>query len=193
MSDDIELIARFVDGDERAFDELLHKYEQTVYAIAYRMCGTADDARDVSQEVFLSAYRSLRNYRHEAQLGTWFHRVAVNASLDRLRVRKRRAESPLEAAGQPPVGGPGPDDLAMAAERAVHVHRALGQIREEFRAVLILHDLHDLDYAAVADALDIPLGTVKSRIHRGRAELATLLGYLQAGEPEPDRDPLTGT
>lgn len=190
MTDDVELVKRFVGGDQAAFDELVDRYEQTVYAIAYRMCGTPDDARDVSQEVFISAFRALKKYRHEAQLGTWFHRVAVNASLDRLRSRARRSESPLEAAGEPAAHTPGPEELGIAAERAVHVHRALAQLSDEYRAVLVLHDLHDLDYAAVAASLDIPLGTVKSRIHRARAEMASLLGYLKAGEPEPSPDPL---
>ena len=192
---DEDLVRRFGGGDGRAFDDLLRRYERKVYAVAYRMCSDPDDARDVTQEVFLSAYTALKTYRFEAQLGTWFHRVAVNASLDRLRRRKRRAESPLELVGDAADSGPAPEEKAEQAERSVVVQRALAALSPDHRAVLVLHDLQDLDYAAVAEALNVPLGTVKSRIHRARAELAVLLGHLrpahgdQEGPEEQNQDP----
>lgn len=193
MSDrsDADLVRLFGDGDERAFDELLVRYERKVYAIAYRMCGDPDDARDVTQDVFLSAYKALRTFRYEAQLGTWFHRVAVNAALDRLRKRKRRAESPLELVRERADAGPAPDERAEATERAAAVQAALNKLSDDHRAVLVLHDIQDLDYAGVAEALHIPIGTVKSRIHRARAEMAVLLGHLRAGEQSQGPEALT--
>lgn len=184
---DAELLALYVAGETNAFDEIVDRYERRVYAVALRMCGDPEDARDVSQDVFVSAMRSLRSFREEAQLSTWFHRVTVNASLDLLRRRKRRQTSPIEEAHDHPAEVPGPEDAAIGAARAAQVHRALRALSDEHRAVLVLHDLQDLDYAAVATALDIPLGTVKSRIHRARVEMAKLLGHLR--EPagaEPD-------
>lgn len=189
--DDAELVRRFGEGDERAFDDLLVRYERKVYGIAYRMCGDPDDAREVTQDVFVSAYTALRSFRYEAQVGTWLHRVAVNASLDRLRKRKRRAESSLELVGERADTGPAPEERAEAAERAAAVQAALSKLSDDHRAVLVLHDIQDLDYAGVAEALQIPIGTVKSRIHRARAEMAVLLGHLKPGEQSQGPEALT--
>src|ERR1051325_7934380 len=90
---DEALIARYTRGEARAFDEIVTRYERRVYAVAFRMCNDHEAAKDVMQDVFVSALKSLRKFRAEAQLGTWFHRVAVNASLDHLRRVKRRRES----------------------------------------------------------------------------------------------------
>ncbi|HEX9711851.1 MAG TPA: sigma-70 family RNA polymerase sigma factor [Actinomycetota bacterium] len=176
---DRELLERYVAGDARAFDLIVDRYERRVYAIALRMCGDPDDARDVSQTVFINALRALPGFREEAQLSTWFHRVAVNASLDHLRKQKRQPTDPLDSVGDRPSEGPSPEDRAVSAVRAAEVQAALRRLSDEHRAVLVLHDIQDLDYAGVAHALDIPVGTVKSRIHRARLELAKLLGHLR--------------
>lgn len=187
---DHELVRRYIDGDARAFDELVARFERRVYAVAFRMCGNPEDARDVSQEVFLNAMRALKRFREEAQLSTWFHRVTVNASLDHMRKRKRRSSTPIEDVAEQPSSDPGPEDAAAGAARAAEVHRALSRLSSEHRAVLVLHDLEDLDYAEAATALDIPVGTVKSRIHRARIEMAKLLGHLRKmGETEPLEGP----
>jgi RNA polymerase sigma-70 factor (ECF subfamily) len=192
MSDaeDRELIERFAHGDGRAFDAIVQRYEQRVYAIALRMTGNVEDARDAMQDVFVSALRALRTFRGDAQLSTWIHRVAVNASLDLLRKRKRHAHRPLEDAGDEPSDDAGPEEAAAHAARAAEVQRALQLVSDEHRAVLVLHDLQDLDYADVADALDIPVGTVKSRLHRARMEMARLLGHLRDAEPSAGPEPL---
>jgi RNA polymerase sigma-70 factor (ECF subfamily) len=176
---DRELLERYVAGDARAFDLIVDRYERRVYVIALRMCGDSDDARDVSQTVFINALRALPGFREEAQLSTWFHRVAVNASLDHLRKQKRQPTDPLDSVGDRPSEGPSPEDRAVSAVRAAEVQAALRRLSDEHRAVLVLHDIQDLDYAGVAHALDIPVGTVKSRIHRARLELAKLLGHLR--------------
>ena len=188
--EDRELVERFARGDAGAFDEIVRRYEQRVYSITLRMTGNAEDARDAMQEVFVSALRALRSFRGDAQLSTWIHRVAVNASLDVLRKRKRHAAGPLEEAGDRASDDIGPEDAAARAARARDVQRALLQVSDEHRTVLILHDLQDLDYAETAAALDIPVGTVKSRLHRARIEMARLLGHLNAPEPSDGPQPL---
>ena len=189
--DDDELIARYVDGDARAFDLLVDRYERRVYAVALRMTGNPEDARDVVQEVFLSAMRALRRFRGEAKLSTWFHRVTINAALDVGRKRSRRPVTALDAVPDRASDDPGPDEAAEMAARAQAVHAALARISEDHRSVIVLHDLQGLDYAEVASALDVPVGTVKSRIHRARAELARLLGHLRETEPSAGGRPLT--
>ena len=188
--EDRELVERFARGDAGAFDEIVRQYEQRVYSITLRMTGNSEDARDAMQEVFISALRALRSFRGDAQLSTWIHRVAVNASLDVLRKRKRHAAGPLEEAGDHASEEPGPEDAAARAARARDVQRALLEVSDEHRAVLILHDLQDLDYAETAAALDIPVGTVKSRLHRARIEMARLLGHLNDPEPSEGPQPL---
>ena len=188
--EDRELVERFARGESRAFDTIVERYEQRVYAITLRMTGNVEDARDAMQDVFISALRALRSFRGDAQLSTWIHRVAVNASLDVVRKRKRHVAQPLEEAGERPSDDVGPEDAAARAARAVEVQRALQAVSEEHRAVLVLHDLQDLDYAETAAALDIPVGTVKSRLHRARSEMARLLGHLRDPEPSEGPEPL---
>lgn len=188
MSDasDGELVRRHVAGERGAFEELVARHRNRVYAVALRMCGRHEDALDIAQDVFVSAFRKLATFRQEALFTTWLHRLTVNAALDLARKRSRRETQPLEEAVAVPDSGPGPEDAAVRADRANAVQRALLRISPEFRAVVVLHDLHDLDYAQVADALGIPLGTVKSRLHRARLELAKYLGHL---EPDEHRRP----
>jgi RNA polymerase sigma-70 factor (ECF subfamily) len=184
--EDREFVERYARGDTRAFDSIVQRYEQRVYAITLRMTGNVEDARDAMQDVFISALRALRSFRGDAQLSTWIHRVAVNASLDVLRKRKRHVTHPIEEAHETPSDDISPEDAAANAARAVEVQRALSSVSEEHRAVLVLHDLNDLDYAETAAALDIPVGTVKSRLHRARIEMAGLLGHLREERPVPD-------
>jgi RNA polymerase sigma-70 factor, ECF subfamily len=188
--EDRELVERFARGDSRAFDTIVQRYEQRVFAIALRMTGNHEDARDAMQDVFVSALRALRSFRGDAQLSTWIHRVAVNASLDVLRKRKRHTAQPLEEAGERPSDDIAPDEAAARAARAAEVQRALLEVSGEHRAVLVLHDLQDLDYAETAAALDIPVGTVKSRLHRARLEMARILGHLRDTEPSEGPEPL---
>ena len=187
---DESLVAHYVAGEGRAFDEIVTRYERRVYAVAFRMCNDADAAKDVTQDVFVSALKTLRKFRGDAQLGTWFHRVAVNSSLDHLRRSKRRRESGEVDPGVASTD-PGPEELAAGASRAAEVRRALTKLSDEHRAVLVLCDLEGCDYAEVSKALDIPLGTVKSRIHRARLEMARLLGHLRDPELAGAPDPLT--
>lgn len=181
--DDLELVRRFLGGEQQAFAELVARHRDRVFAIALRICGRREDALDVTQEVFLTAFRKLSSFRQEALLSTWLHRLTVNAALDLARRRSRRDHTSLDDVPDAPDPSAGPEEHAIAAHRAAAVQRGLMMLSPEFRAVIVLHDLHDLDYAGVADALGIPVGTVKSRIHRARLELAKTLRYLEPDTP----------
>lgn len=175
---DEALVRRVQDGDHEAFAALVRRHEGRVYNLAYRMLGRAEDARDAAQEAFLSCYRHIGRFRGDASFATWIHRIAVNACYDQLRRRTPVPTDPDELP-QPPSADPG-DRAAAAAD----VQRALLSVPEEFRAALVLHDLLDVSVDDVAAALEIPAGTVKSRLHRGRVHLARALG-AGATEPEP--------
>jgi RNA polymerase sigma-70 factor, ECF subfamily len=187
---DDELLDRFRAGDGTAFDEIVAAHERRVFAIAIRICRHHEDARDVTQDVFVTALRTLRGFRGEAQLSTWLHRVTVNASLDLVRKRSRREGPSVEEMDDAPTDEPGPEAEAIGSVRAREVHRALGRIAPDQRAVIVLHDLQGLDYAEVAASLDVPVGTVKSRLHRARLALAQQLGHLKEQEPTGDIGPL---
>ncbi|HEY1332537.1 MAG TPA: sigma-70 family RNA polymerase sigma factor [Actinomycetota bacterium] len=182
---DAELVRRAQQSDDAAFAQLVRRHEQRVYALAYRMLGRAEDARDAAQEAFTSAYRRLDSFRGDAAFTTWLHRITVNACYDQLRRRKGEPDSieELPAPYEPAAG----DDPADAAAAAVDVQRALLAIPAEFRSVVILHDAQQLAYEEIAEILGVPVGTVKSRLHRGRIALGRLLSE-PAGEREP-KDP----
>lgn len=188
--DDHELLERARGGDTGAFDLIVDRFERRVFAVALRITRHNEDARDVTQEVFITALRALKGFRGEAQLSTWFHRVTVNASLDLVRKRRRREHSSVDDLTDQPSSEAGPESEAISSVRAREVHRALGEIPPDQRALIVLHDLQGLDYAECAASLDIPLGTVKSRLHRARLALAKVLGHLRESEPSADPGPL---
>jgi len=178
---DEELVRRYVAGDRAAFSALVSRHERRVYNLAYRMLGREEDARDATQDAFLTALRKLSSFRAEAAFTTWMHRVTVNACYDILRKRKREP-----VLGEPEEEdrnrvGPASPDHAESAATAIDVQRALALVPQEFRAVLILHDIQDLPYEEIAEIVGIPIGTVKSRLHRGRVAL----GKLLSGERTP--------
>jgi RNA polymerase sigma-70 factor, ECF subfamily len=172
-SPDRDLVNRSAAGDRFAFAELVRRHERRVYNLAYRILGREEDARDATQDAFVIALRKLASFRGDAAFSTWMHRVTVNACYDML--RKRRREPPQEVAEETDTG-PGQPDHAEATALSVDVRRALVQVPFEFRAPLVLHDVQDLPYDEIADILGVPVGTVKSRIHRGRVALAAALG-----------------
>lgn len=172
---DDELVRRFQSGREEAFSELMRRHERRVYNLAYRMLGEAEEARDAAQDAFLSCFRNLGRFRGDAAFSTWLHRIAVNACYDALR---KRSGSPVDAIRFPqPAAMPDHGDEAAAS---IDVQRALLSIPQEFRAVLILHEMQDMPVEEIASALEVPAGTVKSRLHRGRVAL----GRALAGEPQ---------
>jgi RNA polymerase sigma-70 factor (ECF subfamily) len=191
---DEELVRRYLAGDKGSFGELVRRHERKVYNLAYRMLGREEEARDATQDAFLSAMRKLAGFRGDAAFSTWLHRVTVNACYDILRKRKHeplleRQMGEEEDARDHRLGRPEPSvgDHAEASITAIDVRRALMLVPEDFRVVLVLHDAQDLGYDEVAEILGVPVGTVKSRLHRGRIALARALGAgPSAGPREPE-------
>lgn len=179
-------------GDIDAFNQIVRLYEGRVYNLCYRMLGDADAAADAAQETFLSAFRNLRSFRG-GSLRSWILRIATNACYDSLRARKRRPTTSLDAAFDPegeqtsfdpPDPGETPDEFALRQELGVAIQRSLAQLPEDQRIVVVLSDIQGMAYDEIAQIVGINLGTVKSRLSRGRARLRDL---LKAGELLPLR------
>jgi len=181
---DEDLVRGYLSGDYGAFAALVERHERRVYNLALRMTGREEDARDATQDAFLTALRKLSSFRGEAAFTTWMHRVTINACYDLLRKRARQPLLDLGDDEHPrPEPTPAPDH-ADATELSIDVQRALLEVPEDFRAVMILHDVQDLPQEEVAAILSIPVGTVKSRLHRGRIALAKAM-HLERERPHP--------
>lgn len=186
-SDD-ELVRRFKAGDREAFSELVRRYQDRVYTLCLRWLGDPAAAEETAQDVFLSLYRSLADFRGDSKLSTWIFRVATNHCKNRRLYRMRRAHDrhePLEglptedgAERQLPHTGPGTDAPLHRSEAGEILNQALAALDETHRSIIVLRDIEDLDYEEIADILSLPRGTVKSRLHRARAELARVLGRM---------------
>lgn len=194
-SSDEELLRAHVEGDQDAFGELVRRHERRAYALAMRMTAREEDARDAAQDAFIAVLRHAGSFRGDARFSTWFHRIVVNACYDVLRRRDRAPLSLVEDA-VPDVADPRALERTDEVEFSIDLEEALQQVPEEHRAVLLLHDVHDLPYEEIARVLEVPIGTVKSRLHRGRAALGRALGVLPtegaaggAADGEPDRGP----
>lgn len=163
-------------GDRRALDALLRAHYDRLYAVCRRLTGSDADAADACQEALLGIVRNLDRFDGRSRFGTWAYRIAVNASLDELRRRRRRpAPQDTSAADRPEPADPGLDPAVTVADRLA-LDAALARLAPDFRAAVVLRDVAGLDYAEIAEALEIPPGTVRSRIARGRAALADDLG-----------------
>ncbi len=177
-------------GDRGALEILLARHLDRVHAICRRVTGHPEDALDATQEALIAVTRGLHRYDGRSLFTTWLYRVATNAALDELRRRKRRPE-PAElsderaAPGRAPAGGTSPVESTVAAR--LDVDAALGRLSPEFRAAVVLRDLCDLDYAEIAEVLDVPVGTVRSRIARGRAAIAEQLREPDDPAERPSR------
>ena len=180
-------------GAEPAYEELLAQYQQPVYNLIFRLLNDPSETADVLQEVFLKIFRSVGSFRGQSSLKTWIYRIAVNEAYNQRRwfTRHRRQEVGLEAEEEGsrcyrdtlPDPGRSPFDLAAGTEAHALVAEALEELNPAFRAAVILRDIEDLSYEEIAEILQISLGTVKSRILRGREALRKILaGRL---EPEP--------
>ena len=188
-SDEV-LVGKYLAGDERAFSVLVERHQTRVFNVALRVLGDPEDARDATQDAFVSMLRKLSQFRGESAFTTWLHRVTLNSCYDIL--RKRRRQPMLRLVGDeddplPDTGPPVPDH-ADATVASIEVARALQLIPEEYRVTLVLADIQDLPYEEIARVLDVPVGTVKSRVHRGRIALARAMG-LDAPDREPTSAP----
>jgi RNA polymerase sigma-70 factor, ECF subfamily len=179
---DEQLVRRHLEGDPRAFEELVVRHRTRIYNTCLRVLGDPEDAQDAAQETFLSALRTLDRFRGDAALTTWLHRIAVNACYDRLRRKRREPMLHLELdpddASRPDPGPPHPDHADEVAGTA-DVAAALARVQAEFRVAIVLADVQDLPYEQIARILGVAVGTVKSRVHRGRIALARELASTQ--------------
>jgi RNA polymerase sigma-70 factor, ECF subfamily len=177
------LIARLRARDLIAFEELVAHFERPVYALCFRLLGDAEEARDAAQETFLKVYRGLTGFRAESGLKTWIYRIAINQAMNQQRWWRRRhkdetisldlsrGESETTLGHSLPSKAESPEALAIANERERRIMRALGEVKQEYRIALILREIEELSYEEIADTLSVSIGTVKSRIARGREEL----------------------
>ena len=179
---DAELVKRCLAGDHGAWETIVRHYHQRIYNLAYRFTGRFDESEDLTQEIFLKVFRTLNSYRPESgALMTWMIRVGRNHIIDHYRKFKTERtqtdslEVEYEKAEQNPARYASPAQALEQRELSARVHRALLRISEDLREAVILRDLEEFTYEEIAEMLDLPLGTVKSRINRGRAELARLL------------------
>ncbi|MGH9940175.1 MAG: sigma-70 family RNA polymerase sigma factor [Blastocatellia bacterium] len=191
------LVARLKAGEMDAFDQLVEEYQALVYALALRILNDAEDARDATQETFLKIYRHFANFRGEASLKTWICRIAINQarSMERWRRRRRRNDmTSLDAPLGPLPGANGddqrspidylpsryatPEDETLSRERRSAIERGLRQLKKDFRIAVILRDIEGLSYEEIAWVTEVSVGTVKSRIARGREMLRET---IQAG------------
>ena len=166
MSDPVaDVVASCRQGDRDAQRELFETFEVTVYRLAIRMVGTAD-AADVTQQVFLQLFRSIDQFRGESRFSTWLYRLAVNECLQHIRRRKPAAQLPVDL--EPPDHSPSP---AVQAEQRDLLEQALEKLPTDLRAIFLLREVEKLDYARIADVLEIAEGTVASRLNRARGTL----------------------
>jgi RNA polymerase sigma-70 factor, ECF subfamily len=192
MSTDAELITAAMAGDRAAMDRLLRAHHDRVYAVCRRITGNDADAADATQEALISIVRSLGRFDGRSSFSTWAYRIATNASLDELRRRKRRPVTMVDDAwpGHEPADHDGGSRIDGLGDRMA-IDAALRLLPEDFRVPLVLRDVCDLDYAEIAATLDIPVGTVKSRIARGRGALAQIL--RSGNQTDPDDRPTTAS
>jgi RNA polymerase sigma-70 factor (ECF subfamily) len=176
---DESLLAAHLKGDPRAFGELVSRHERRIYGLCLRILGNREDAEDAAQEAFLAALRKASSFRRAAAFSTWLYRIAVNAATDQARRRGRARLTALDPEDAGLLATPG-GDLGEVVASAVAVQTALTQVPEEFRVAVVLCDLYRVPYADAAQILEVPVGTVKSRVFRGRLALAEQLG----GSPE---------
>jgi RNA polymerase sigma-70 factor (ECF subfamily) len=180
---DAALLSRLKSGERAAFEELVATYQPVIFDLAYRLLGDPEEARDVAQETFLKVYRHVSGFRGESGLKTWLYRIAVNQVSNHRRWwrrRHRRETVSLDAApGEQgsslgerlPCHSASPEQVALGREREQRVMVALDAVKHDCRVAVVLRDVQELSYEEIAEALEISVGTVKSRIARGREEL----------------------
>ncbi|MEZ4265517.1 MAG: sigma-70 family RNA polymerase sigma factor [Myxococcota bacterium] len=201
LEDDDRFLAALRRRDERAFNRLVLTHQDRVYNLCLRLLGSPEEARDVAQEVFVTVFQKIELFRGDSKLSTWLYRVAVNHAKNRIKYLARRfdrSRDSFEDMLSPPSEGrlsasvPRPDQALEGRRAEAFVQRALLLLDPDQREAVVLRDIEGLSYEEVAEIVDASLGTVKSRIHRGRARLKDALDAwiegrdVTAREPEPD-------
>lgn len=186
LATDEIIVERALTGDAEAFGELVRRWERRIFALTYGMLGREEDARDATQETFLSAFRNLRNFRGEARVSSWLHRIAVNQCISRQRRLKVRGESALDDAHETNAGrfvtplSHSPAHVAEGRQETAAVRRAINSLPVELRQVVVMKEFEELTFREIADALDLPLSTVKSRLYTALKQLQMRLQKFES-------------
>jgi len=187
QAEETALIDCIVSGQPAKFEILVGNYQQRIFATLLGMLGNRHDAEDVTQETFLTAFRKLDQFERRSSFYTWLHRIAFNTAID-LQRRKKRTKSRFVGGEGIETAEPGdqqadsPASIVMAKETVNQVQLALGRLDSERRNIIVLRDLQGLDYVEIASMLDIPVGTVRSRLHRARIELREIMNAMGIGQ-----------
>ena len=174
---DEQIVERALTGDAEAFGEIVSRWERRIFALAYGMLGREEDARDATQETFLAAFRNLRGFRGEAKVSSWLHRIAVNQCITRQRRAKVRNEAALddeEEKDASSFAAPlefSPARVTEGRQRTSAVRRAVNSLPVELRQVIVMKEFEELTFREIADALELPLSTVKSRLYTALRQL----------------------
>ena len=170
-----DLVAACLGGRAGAFDVIVERHRRTVYQLCYRFVGNHEDASDLSQDVFLRAYRGLKNFRGQSTLATWLYRIGVNVCLNRVSV-KTPASEPIDEEQHVDVKTESPAERVLRDERAVRVRAAIAQLPQKQRAALILRMYHDMSHQAIAETVGSSVGAVKANVFHALQNLKKLLG-----------------
>jgi RNA polymerase sigma-70 factor (ECF subfamily) len=186
LSSDEIIVERALTGDAEAFGEIVRRWERRIFALTYGILGREEDARDATQETFLAAFRNLRGFRGEAKVSSWLHRIAVNQCISRQRRAKVRGESALEEEQEKDAGSfavpvdYSPIRVAEGRQETLAVRRAINSLPIELRQVVVMKEFEELTFREIADALDLPLSTVKSRLYTALKQLQLRLQKFES-------------
>lgn len=191
VSDDAQLIDQTLAGQSEAFGELVLKYQDRLFNTVFHVVGHAEDARDIVQEALVQAFIKLETFRRQSAFYTWLYRIAFNAAVSHQ--RRRRPMASIDRAREyanlePPGEEDDPAESLERKERCRWVRGAIAQLTEEYRAVIVLREIDGCCYETIAEVLDLPIGTVRSRLHRARLQLKERLSEMLAAEKAGDRD-----
>lgn len=186
---DEELVARAQAGDLESFNQLVSRWERPIYALAYRTLAREEDARDVVQEAFLRAFRGLKGFKGQAKFSSWLYRITLNLCRDWMRKARRapliqvpESEDGVDMAEQMPSQAESVEELVNRREMSAAVAKAMAELPEEQRTAILMKEFHGLTFQEIADALDCPLSTVKTRLYQGLSVLRRRLERQQADE-----------
>lgn len=178
------LIAKAKKKDGNAFETLVRTYEKTVYNVAYRLLPNEEDAKDMTQEVFIKIYKNIDKYNESAKFSTWVYTITYNTCIDEIRKRKNKTALSMDAKWETsegeisidlPDSSPSPEDVLMTKETKNEVQQAINRMNDEHKTFLIMRDIQDLSYNEIAEIASVSLGTVKSKISRARGQLKKIL------------------
>jgi RNA polymerase sigma-70 factor, ECF subfamily len=177
VSDDADLIDQALDGRSEAFGQLVLKYQDRLYNTVFHVIGHAEDARDVTQEALVQAFVKLQTFRRDSAFYTWLYRIAMNAAMSRARRRRKMASLDASTA-DPPDDADQPAETMERKERCRQIQRAIAELPDDYRAAIVLREIDGHSYEAIAEILNLPLNTVRTRLHRARLQLRESLDAM---------------